>query len=111
MSLRMELQKRIDQSAAEYERYQQDPFQSHIYDAKKEQLETIQRRLKREGAAAALSWLRKELPRLESALEKEEVQPTFDWYNEHYHELVLTGRLEGIREAIRLLAEYLEGKN
>ena len=42
MSLRAELQKRIDQSAAEYEQYRQDSFNSYIYAAKRERLGAIQ---------------------------------------------------------------------
>ncbi len=111
MSLRAELQKRIDQSAAEYEQYRQDSFNSYIYAAKRERLGAIQERLIREAPAVVLSWLQESLSHIGTELEKEEHQPTFDWYNEHYHELVLMGQREGVREAITLLEKYLKEKN
>ena len=58
-----------------------------------------------------LSWLQESLSHIGTELEKEEHQPTFDWYNEHYHELVLMGQREGVREAITLLEKYLKEKN
>ena len=54
------------------------------------------------SAAAAYERLKADLPRLEADAEREAVVPTFDFYDDHYHEKVCCGRLESCKAAIQL---------
>lgn len=58
-----------------------------------------------EDAADVRAWLAGELPRLEEEVAREEACPTFDWYDEHYHEKICSGRLAACRTALSLCEE------
>ena len=50
-----------------------------------------------QGKSAAAAY-----ERLEADAEREAVVPTFDFYDDHYHEKVCCGRLEACKAAIQL---------
>lgn len=46
--------------------------------------------------------LKGDLPALQEQVEKEEALPTFDWYDDHYHLKIASGRLQACKRAIAL---------
>lgn len=46
--------------------------------------------------------LQRDLPTLKEQVEKEEALPTFDWYDDHYHLKIASGRLQACEGAIAL---------
>jgi hypothetical protein len=60
-----------------------------------------------ESATVAYERLKADLPRLEEEAERESVAPTFDLYDDHYHEKVCCGHLEACKVAIQLFEASL----
>ncbi len=46
--------------------------------------------------------LQRDLPTLKEQVEKEEALPTFDWYDDHHHLKIASGRLQACKKAIAL---------
>ena len=49
--------------------------------------------------------LQRDLPVLKEQVEKEEALPTFDWYDDHYHLKIASGRLQACEGAIALFED------
>lgn len=100
------IEKRIAICREKYEKDRKDPFMSHIRNSELETLETLYDRIQKEGVSAALQAdLKDRLARQEEAKDREEAAPSFSWYGEHYHYLVLDGECNAYRSMIELLEE------
>lgn len=104
MELYERIEEKIEECRERYEKEKQDSFYSHVRHSELETLETLYDRVREEGASAALqAELRKRLGELEEEKEHEEHCPSFSWYGEHYHYLVLAGACDAYRGMIELL--------
>lgn len=104
------LHERIEGKIAEcrerYEKDKHDSFNSHVRASERDTLEVLYDRIRKDGPSAALQEdLRKRLCELEKEKEREEHCPSFSWYGEHYHYLVLEGACDAYRGMIGLLEE------
>lgn len=68
-----------------------------------EYLEEVRDRLAR-GMAPGLMYeeLKNDLRGFEDEVAREEACPTFDWYDDHYHEKLCSGRLAACRAALEI---------
>lgn len=91
-------------AAEKYEKNKNDSYLSHFYARKEKKLTELLDRLE-EGAAAGtlLDQLREDRLRLCRLISEEEAHSTFDWYGEHYYEIIYSGELDGCEEAIAIL--------
>ena len=104
MELYERIEEKIEECRERYEKDKQDSFYSHVRHSELETLETLYERVREEGASAALhAELRKRLGELEEEKGREEHGPSFSWYGEHYHYLVLEGAYDAYRGMIGLL--------
>ncbi len=98
------MEEKIAKCRERYEKDKNDPFNSHVVHSELETLEALYSRLREEGSSAALSAdLKKRLVKLEEEKEREEAAPSFSWYGDHYHYLILEGKCDAYREVIGLL--------
>lgn len=100
------IEERIAECAERYEKDKGDPYRSHVIAAEKETLEALYERVRKEEPSAALkAALKNRLCELEEAKDREDAAPSFSWYGEHYHYLVLDGGCNAYRCMIELLQE------
>lgn len=102
------LYKKIEEKIAEcrekYKRDENDSYLSHVRNSELETLEALYDRIRKEELSETLEAdLKKRLCELEKAKEQEDMAPSFSWYGEHYHYLVLDGQCDAYKCMIRLL--------
>lgn len=86
-----------------------DSYSSIFYTHKKKKLEKVLSQLENSAHMDfLLRELRQERLRLIDLSEEEEEHPTFDWYGEHYWEIVCDGQTAGCEEAIGILEIALD---
>lgn len=108
---RQELYAKVEEKIAaceeKYEKAKQDVYFSTVYHNELETWRSLLKGLKDEEQADVVmlqTKLRERLCELEAAKEREEHCPSFSWYGEHYHYLVLEGACDAYRGMIGLLA-------
>lgn len=107
-----ELYKRIEEKIVQcrerYEKDKDDSYLSHTLNSELETLEEIYEYIRKEKPSPALEdKLKKRLCELEEAKEREDYAPSFSWYGEHYHYLVLKGACDAYQCIIGLLEEEM----
>lgn len=106
------IEKKIEECRERYEKDRKDPYLSHVRNSELETLESLYERIRREKPSAALEAdLKKRLSELEKEKEREDAAPSFSWYGDHYHYLVLEGACDAYRCIIELLEEEKESHN
>lgn len=105
-----ELCRRIEEKIAEcrekYEKDRENPFWSHVRNSELERMEAFYESVRKEGLSAMrLSDLKARLAELEKEKDREDAAPSFSWYGDHYHYLVLEGLCDAYRSMIELLEE------
>lgn len=97
------------QAGEDYEKYKNDSYFSYIYANKRAILSETAEALKVSGdIRATLERLRADFAEYSGHVEEEAVHPTFDWAGEHIWEIIYTGRVDGAKQAIAILEEYLK---
>lgn len=97
------------QAGEDYEKYKNDSYFSYVYANKRDILSEAAESLKGFGdIRAALEKLRADFAEYSRHAEEESVHPTFDWAGDHVWEMVYAGRVDGARQAIIILEEYLK---
>lgn len=100
------IEEKIAECREKYERDREDPFWSHTRSSELNRMETFYESIRKGGLSALrLSDLKERLAELEKEKKREEEYPSFDWYGEHYHYLVLEGQCDAYRSMIELLEE------
>ena len=104
--LHRKMEEKIADCRERYERDRTDSLLSHVRSSELEALEALYGRIREEGLSEELwTYLRSRLAELEEAKKREEAIPSFSWYGDHYHYLVLEGQCDACRSVIELLRE------
>lgn len=100
------IEEKIAECREKYAKDRENPFWSHVRNSELERMEAFYERIQKEGLSTLrLSDLKERLAELEKEKKREEEYPSFDWYGEHYHYLVLEGQCDAYRSMIELLEE------
>lgn len=100
------MEEKMADCRARYEKDKTDSFLSHVRGSELETLEALYGRIREEGLSRELwTYLKSRLAELEEAKKREEASPSFSWYGDHYHYLVLEGQCDACRSVIELLQE------
>lgn len=101
------MEERIAACEKKYEKMRQDAFLSTVYSSELETWRFLLEHLENDGgqkdAATLQADLKKRLCELEEEKEREEHCPSFSWYGDHYHYLVLEGQCDAYRGMVELL--------
>lgn len=101
------IEEKIAECRGKYEKDRKDPYWSHTRSSELNRMEVFYESIQKEGLSAVqLPDLRERLAELEKEKEREEECPTFDWYGDHYHYLVLEGQCDAYRSMIELLEDF-----
>lgn len=107
MGLYEALKNAIEATDMAYRKHKDDSYFSIFYAHKKQRLEKVLSQEESCGhcvhSEGLLYELIQEQQSLTRLIEKEKERPTFDWYGEHYWEIVYDGELAGCEEAIAIL--------
>lgn len=104
--LHRKMEEKIADCRERYERDRTDSLLSHVRSSELEALEALYGRIREEGLSEELwTYLRSRLAELEEAKKREEAIPSFSWYGDHYHYLVLEGQCYAYRGVMELLRE------
>lgn len=102
------LEMEIKQCQKRYDADKEHPFLSNIYGAELEQLKEFNEKLHGgESLKGLLTSLKHLLPELKEYREQEAVDPSFDWYGEHYKYEQLEGVCSAFETMIRLLDQAI----
>ena len=100
------MEEKIAECREKYEKVRENPYQSHVVNSELETLEALYERTREEGPTVKFEAdLKNRLNRLEEEKEREDAAPSFSWYGEHYHYLVLEGKCDAYQCMIGLLQE------
>lgn len=100
------IEEKIAECREKYEKDRNDSFMSHVRSSELNRMEAFYENIQKEGLSAVrLPDLRERLAELEREKKREEEYPTFDWYGDHYHYLVLEGQCDAYRSMIELLED------
>lgn len=105
-TLYRKIEEKIAECGEKYEKDKDDSYLSHIRNSELETLEALYGRIRREEPSATMKAdLKNRLCELEKAKKREDESPSFSWYSEHYHYLVLDGQCDAYRTVINILEE------
>ena len=106
-----EMKKMIALCEEEYEKAKGDAYRSITRANKLETLQTLYERFKEGGSKEEMrEELSRRLTELEEMRDHEEEYPSFSWYGDHYHYMVLAGACDAYQSAIELLKTETEEK-
>lgn len=109
MNAREALKKAIKSAEEDYQKQKDDSYFSTFYVRKKQRLEKILSQMENcANMDLFLRELRREWMRFMDLRKAEADHPTFDWYGEHYWEIVYDGEAAGCEAAVKIFEAALD---